>query len=213
LARPIFFGLTDMPRKPRNDGLMVPAAYSEHAGVSRATVKRWMDKGIIPVISLVERGKPKRLIDPAEADAAREHNLQHAKKRGEKSGAPNPPKPKPAEKKSTEPRAGSTAHSDQRAKAADAELKEINLAEKKGQMVRKDAVDAQTLNIVSSFDAALRGLGSKMADRVAHLNKPGECKQAIDNQIQEALSQLRAGLMGLSRDVRSKGATAGGGNT
>lgn len=78
----------------------------------------------------------------------------------------------------------------QRKLMAEAELAELELAEKRGQAVSIATAQAAWSAMIGSARAKLRGIGSKLGPIVATEIDPFQCRLLIDQAIDEALLEL-----------------------
>ncbi|NDV20834.1 hypothetical protein GO013_15595 [Pseudodesulfovibrio sp. JC047] len=69
-------------------------------------------------------------------------------------------------------------------------IKEVELAEKRGELVEAEGVMLAWANILSIFRSRMSVLPDKLAHKVANMTDPKECKKVISDYIREALEEL-----------------------
>lgn len=74
-----------------------------------------------------------------------------------------------------------------RREAAEAEMAELALLERKGDLVRKDEVRAELASQLSAFKDSLLQVGARLAPQVAAESDIARCQQLIDAELHAAL--------------------------
>ena len=75
---------------------------------------------------------------------------------------------------------------------AAAELKEIQLAEKRGELVPIEAVQAKWTDECVAMRSRLLAMPGRLAGRLAIMSDPAEVEAAIAEEVRGALSELTA---------------------
>lgn len=79
-----------------------------------------------------------------------------------------------------------------RKESAQADLKELELRERTGELLPRTQVIEKLSNLVSSARTRILGMGSRLGPHVAIESDPAACKVLIDAEAFEALSELSA---------------------
>lgn len=69
-------------------------------------------------------------------------------------------------------------------------LKEVELAEKRRELVRAEDVKLTWTNVLSIFRSRMAVLPDKVANKVANMTDPKECKRLVAAYVREALDEL-----------------------
>jgi hypothetical protein len=168
--------------------LITQAAYAKHRGVSEAAVSKAIKAGRISLID----GK----IDAGVADMQWARNSRVRVGSGRPPAAtPAPGLPGPEGGADPDLQAGSDGYwnSRSRREAAEAELAEIELAEKNGQVIAVKAVEAVWAQSLSSMREHLLQVRARLAPLLAAETDPFTIDQLLDAEHNQAL-QLMAGV-------------------
>ncbi len=158
--------------------------------VHLGTVDAWVRTGCPVEVRPLRRGQPMQFVLKEVVDWL----IARAEEKARGTGGEGP----------------ASAHEDaKRRKAeADAELAELDLAERRGQVASISQWQAATAAIVGSARAKLRGLGSKLGPSVAAESDPFRCRGLIDQAVDECLLELSEEE--LSIDAGGDGSTDAG---
>lgn len=87
---------------------------------------------------------------------------------------------------------------DARLAHAKAEMAEIDLAERRGEMLRKDDITATVVDIVTTLRARLESLPAQLGPQVAAVSDEALCTAMIADHVEAALAELshQAGRVG-----------------
>ena len=86
-----------------------------------------------------------------------------------------------------------TTEARQRHATAAAELMEIRLAEKRNELVPRDAAEAVWQEECAKIKSRLMQIPGRLAERIAIMQTAAEIERAIDEEVRSALSELSAG--------------------
>lgn len=164
--------------------LITQAAYAKHRGVSEAAVSKAIKAGRISLID----GK----IDPVAADAQWARNSRVRAGSG-RAPAAAPMLPGPLGGEGDEPeRPGGDDYwnSRSRREAAEAELAEIELAEKTGQVIQVKAVEAVWSQALGATREHLLQVRARLAPMLAAESDPFKIEQLLDVEHSQALQHL-----------------------
>jgi phage terminase Nu1 subunit (DNA packaging protein) len=85
--------------------------------------------------------------------------------------------------------------------AAEAEMAEIDLKEKKGLLIPTEEVARSWAEIIGACRSKLLSMPAKIAPVVAVEEKPAICKQIVEEQVREALDELSKWVRNYEPDV------------
>jgi hypothetical protein len=168
--------------------LITQAAYAKHRGVSEAAVSKAIKAGRISLID----GK----IDPVAADAqwARNSRVRAGSGRPSPAGAAGGALPGPLSGEGDDPdaRPGGDDYwnSRSRREAAEAELAEIELAERNGQVILVKAVEAVWAQALGSAREHLLQVRARLAPLLAAEADAFKIEQLLDAEHSQALQHL-----------------------
>lgn len=74
--------------------------------------------------------------------------------------------------------------------AAEAEIAEMEAAQRAGRLLQRDEVDAAVIGAFARVRARLLGVPQKVAPLVAPMEEPGECEVAVRSAIYDCLREL-----------------------
>jgi phage terminase Nu1 subunit (DNA packaging protein) len=171
-------GMTEKPLSLRK--------YAQHRGTSHTAVQRAIESGRLRESIVHVNGVPK-IRDLATADAE-----WHANTRATIATMAQPVPP-PAELMATgEPRAvPDLQESRARLECARADLAELELAERRRELVPASDIAAKFEDVVTSAKTKLLGLASRIKQRMPHIVETDI--RAIDDLVREALESLADG--------------------
>jgi hypothetical protein len=152
--------------------VMTLTAAAREIGVAVSTLSRQVKAQKIP-----NRGTPERpMVSLSEARAARADNLNPLMART----------PAPA----AAPRAGSIADEQRREKAARAELLELELAERRGELMAADEVRAAFGEAGRVIQAELMQISRDLADELAAMSDPRAIAARLEQAHRQALGSM-----------------------
>jgi hypothetical protein len=174
-----------MQHATRNNNLIRPAEYARLRGLNRSTISRQIGDGIIPVHN--------GLLEPAEADLAREKNLDVGKRR--RTAAVHPAqRAEPSTDPDGLPMTGSTREIFNRARAAReiamANERQLELRKRQGELLEASEVELAWTQALTSFKNRLLSLPDKLAPKMAACSSVLECRAMIDQEIRKVLIAL-----------------------
>ena len=154
------------------------AEAARRLGVHKSTIKRWCDKH--PALI-----GPDGLVDPEEIRAHYEtvaHPGLQARRGRPAEAAPDPVQP---------PREGAATLNDHRSRSekAKADSAELDLAERLGQTLRRDQVEAAVAEAAEILRQAAGQAARDAAERLARIEDVREMEVALDAMVREVLSE------------------------
>jgi phage terminase Nu1 subunit (DNA packaging protein) len=151
-------------------------AYARHRGCDLKTVQEALEIGRIAAVK-DDKGRPK--IDPEAADMAWQRNTDPVQQQRGAGGAVST----------------AASYIEERAKreAALARLAELELAEKTGDLVHREAVRAAIVEKVRVARAALLGIPDRLAARLAAETDPKAAHALLLTELRRICAELEAG--------------------
>ncbi len=179
------------------DGFCTPAQYADARELSRARVSQLMKDGKIPFAT---DAKGRKWIDPEAADLARARNTDPDQQQ----------RSSPAQAAITQqqaaavPRGGHERHPQRGGDGGDpflveaktrtellkAELLEIELAEKRGELINADDARRVSLNLARSTRNAFMALPARLAPILAPIADAAEVERLLEAEIRKVCQQL-----------------------
>lgn len=188
---------------------LTQAQFARHLGVDRAYITRLKQAGRLV---MTDDGKVKvaeseariaATADPAKDQVA----ARHAAERAVAVDGKKPPKTMaPADDEPDDPPVGTPDYQKARARReeANANLAEIELAERAGSLMETAAVRAVLADVGATCRAALETLPAILAPQLATLNDDHAIRQLLEEHINAALNELCDRLAGMGFDARVK---------
>jgi len=152
--------------------LVNQGTYAKHAGVSAATVTRWIRDGVLER-SLVQRGK-RRLVDPLVADYERAERVAEKARADEDEGD------------------AEDRESYQSARAAkvraDAEAAQLKLAKLRGELAPVEEVGALWGEVLGTLRRRLEVLSDRLGPELAAIDDEAEVRERLKAEVRAALT-------------------------
>lgn len=179
--------------------IMSQTDFAQHLGVQKSYVTQLKKAGRlvmaadgrrVDVVASLARIEATR--SPDKAAVAARHAAARGDDRPEQEGEPD------------EPEADADARPDYQAararrEAANAELAEIELAERAGKLVEVARVESVLADALTTLRTGLESMGVLLSPQLAHESDPHEIRQIIDDHVHAALSELSARFLEQSR--------------
>ncbi len=152
--------------------LVTQTAYAKHAGVSPATVTRWIKGGVL-VRSFVTRGK-RRLVDPVVADDERAARVAE----------------KASDAKASDDAGGEDSYQTARAAKvrADAEAARLKLARLRGELVEVAEVGRLWSEVLGQLRRRLEVLADRLGPELAAMAEADEVRDLLRGEVRAALT-------------------------
>ena len=152
---------------------MNQSEYARHRGVTRKMVSAWIHSGHLDG-NFKKTGVRNYDIDPVKADAALEQNLS------------------PAHRKKGKPPSTDASYLASRAKkeAALAEMRRLEVEERKGNLIAKKQVEREAFETGRRVRDALMGIPNRVAAQLAVTTDQKVCAKTLAAEIRQALEGL-----------------------
>ena len=177
--------------EPAMEQLITQATYARLAGVAKSTITRQVQRGIIPTHG------PNHLVNAEQANAARRKNLDPGRGRRHRATDLKDPGQDTSGTSSTEHGghkqrldAGDFLQARTRREQAVAKLRELELREKRGELVQLKDVTRAWTGLVAAVRSRLLMMPANLATYVAAESNPAKCEDIMRSELYEALTEL-----------------------